>query len=177
MIAGLALSATAYGIVLAFGQSGSVAALMIGFSVLGAGVGMAETLSNDLALSSVPASKAGAASAISETAYEVGSVLGIAVLGSILNAVYTRNLQVPASLSAEQADSARQTLGGAHEVAAGLPASEASIGEQLLASASTAFDAGVVITSGIAVVLTLMTIFIISKTIRGSRLPDSTNSI
>ncbi len=177
MIAGLALSATAYGIVLAFGQSGSVAALMIGFSVLGAGVGMAETLSNDLALSSVPASKAGAASAISETAYEVGSVLGIAVLGSILNAVYSRNLQVPASLSAEQADSARQTLGGAHEVAAGLPASEASIGEQLLASASTAFDAGVVITSGIAVALTLITIFIISKTIRGSRLPDSTKSI
>lgn len=177
MIAGVALSASAYGIVLIFGQSGSVVALMAGFSILGAGVGMAETLSNDLALSSVPASKAGAASAISETSYEVGSVLGIAVLGSILNAVYSRNLQVPAALSPEQTESARQTLGGAHEVALELPASQAGAAQELLASAASAFDAGVVITSAIAVILTVMTIFVIAKTIRGSKLPDSSKAI
>lgn len=177
MIVGLALSTSAYVIVLIFGQSGSVVALMVAFAVLGAGVGMAETLSNDLALSAVPASKAGAASAISETSYEVGSVLGTAVLGSILNAVYTRNLRVPGSLTTEQAEAARQTLGGAHEVAATLPDSKAAAGEQLLASASSAFDAGVVITSAIAVALTLITIFIISKTIRGSRLPESSETI
>ncbi|MGL3805235.1 MFS transporter [Paeniglutamicibacter sp. R2-26] len=172
MIAGLSLSAIAYGIVLAFGQSGSVVALMLAFGVLGAGVGMAETLSNDLALSAVPASKAGAASAISETSYEVGSVLGTAVLGSILNAVYSRNLQVPAALDAEQAEAARQTLGGAHEVAAGLPDSQATLAQQLLDSAAHAFDAGVVITSGIAVALTVITILVISKTIRGARMPE-----
>ncbi|PQZ86973.1 MFS transporter [Arthrobacter sp. MYb227] len=177
MIVGLALSTSAYVIVLIFGKSGSVIALMVAFAVLGAGVGMAETLSNDLALSAVPASKAGAASAISETSYEVGSVLGTAVLGSILNAVYTRNLRVPGSLSAEQADAARQTLGGAHEVVAELPAAKAAAGEQLLASASSAFDAGVVITSAIAVALTLITIFIISKTIRGARLPGANETI
>lgn len=177
MIVGLGLSATAYAIVLVFGHTGSVLALMVAFSVLGAGVGMAETLSNDLALSAVPASKAGAASAISETSYEVGSVLGTAVLGSILNAVYSSNLRVPGALKAEQADAARQTLGGAHEVAKALPESQASLADQLLASASSAFDAGVVITSGIAVALTVITMFIISKTIRGSNVSESTPSI
>ena len=56
------------------------------------GVGAAETISNDLILSAVPPTKAGAASAISETAYEVGAVLGTAVLGSILTAGYRNGI-------------------------------------------------------------------------------------
>ena len=99
-------------------------------------------------------------------------MLGTAVLGSILNAVYSRNLHVRATLDADQAEAARQTLGGAHEVAAGLPESQASVADQLLTSAATAFDAGVVITSGIAVALTVITIFVISKTIRRARTPE-----
>src|SRR5690625_5987846 len=45
------------------------------------------TLFRSLILASVPPAKAGAASAVSETAYELGAVLGTAVLGSILTAV------------------------------------------------------------------------------------------
>ncbi|WP_442916785.1 hypothetical protein [Lentzea sp. NBC_00516] len=37
-------------------------------------------------MSAVPADKAGAASAVSETAYELGAALGIAVLGTVLSA-------------------------------------------------------------------------------------------
>lgn len=54
--------------------------------IVGAGVGLALTLTTDAVVSAVPADKAGAASAVSETAYELGAALGIAVLGTVLSA-------------------------------------------------------------------------------------------
>ena len=50
-------------------------------------------------LSSVPKEQAGAASAVSETAYELGAALGIAVLGSIVTGVY-RDFAAPAGVAA-----------------------------------------------------------------------------
>lgn len=169
MVTGLGLNAVAYGIVFALGQTGSVAALMTAFAVLGAGVGMAETISNDLALSAVPPAKAGAASAISETAYEVGSVMGTAVLGSILNAAYSSGLRVPAEVAAADAERARETLGGAVDVANTLPAESAKTAGALLESAAHAFDAGVTVTSAIAVVLTLAAALIVARCLRPER--------
>ncbi|MFB0833839.1 MFS transporter [Arthrobacter halodurans] len=171
MVAGLGLNAVAYGIVFALGQTGSVTALMVAFAVLGAGVGMAETISNDLALSAVPPAKAGAASAISETAYEVGSVLGTAVLGSILNAAYTSGVRLPAELSAEQADRARETLGGAVDVAGELPADSGAAADALLESAAHAFDAGVTVTSAIAVVLAVVAAVVVARALRVGTAP------
>ncbi|WP_329320172.1 MFS transporter [Streptomyces sp. NBC_01262] len=52
--------------------------------VVGAGAGFSFTVTADVILSSVPPARAGAASAVSETAYELGAALGIAVLGSIV---------------------------------------------------------------------------------------------
>ncbi|GAA3691903.1 MFS transporter [Arthrobacter ginkgonis] len=169
VLAGLALSAAAYTVVLVWGSEGSLVAIMAAFAVLGAGVGLAETVSNDLALAAVPAAKAGAAAAVSETAYEVGAVMGTAVLGSILNASYAQGLDVPAGLDAEQAESARQTLGGAVEVAAQLPADQADAARALLESAAHSFDSGVAVTSTVAVALTLAAATVAYRTLRGHR--------
>ncbi len=163
MVWGLCLNALAYGIVMLTGQSGSVLILMVAFSVLGAGVGLSETLSNDMALSAVPPAQAGAASAISETAYEVGSVLGTAVLGSILNAAYRSNVVIPGQLRGEAAENARQTLGGAHEAAATL---SDPVAARLLESAAHAFDQGVLYTSAIAMVLALASAVIVTFALR-----------
>ncbi|MDQ4491288.1 MFS transporter [Sinomonas sp. ASV486] len=150
MVAGLVMNAAGYAVVLAFGRDGSMPALLTGFAVVGVGVGLAETLSNDLILASVPPAKAGAASAISETAYELGAVLGTAILGSILGAAYRLGVQVPAGLPAEAAAQARETLGGAVDAASLLPPDAAGA---LLDSARRAFDSGVASTSAIAAVL------------------------
>lgn len=147
---GMGLNAVGYTAVLLSGQAGSDTGLMLAFMILGAGVGAAETISNDLILASVPPAKAGAASAISETAYELGAVLGTAVLGSILNAAYRRNLEVPDAVPASLARVASETLGGATEVARQLPP---AVGEALLDSARQAFDSGVTVTSAIGVAL------------------------
>lgn len=160
---GLALNAVGYGVVLASGLAGSDLGLMLAFVILGAGVGGAETISNDLILTSVPPTKAGAASAVSETAYELGAVLGTAVLGSVLTATYRSNVVVPDHLSAEDARAAGETLGGATEVARGLPPGTA---QRLLDSAHQAFDSGVITTSAIGIVLMLLAAGIALRALR-----------
>lgn len=152
---GFALGGTGYFIVMVTGQNASALTLAIAFAVLGLGIGAAETISNDLIIAAVPPAKAGAASGVSETSYELGAVLGTAVLGSILTARYSSGIRIPAGVSAEQADAASQTLGGAVSVAR-------SVGEplraELLESARHAFDSGVVLTSGIGVILMLLAV-------------------
>ena len=163
VVAGLLLNAVGYSLVMVSGETGSDLGLLIAFALLGAGVGAAETISNDLILSSVPAEKAGAASAISETAYEVGSVLGTAVLGGLLTAIYRGGVALPTSLTAEQAATAGETLGGATDVARSLPAEAAA---ELLESARAAFDSGVVVTSAIGVALMIGAAVLAGVTLR-----------
>ncbi|MFE4541321.1 MFS transporter [Arthrobacter sp. NPDC056727] len=149
--AGLALSATGYGLVTFGNHDGGPAALLAALLVLALGVGSAETISNDLILGAVPAEKSGAAAAISETGYEVGSLLGTAVLGSILTASYQQQLALPEAVAqtvpAASAEQATETLAGAVELAGTLPA---PLAEALTAAAGAAFDSGVHITAAIA---------------------------
>jgi len=145
---GLLISASGYGLVALLGGDAPASVLLIAFVLLGLGIGAAETVSNELILSSAPADKAGAASAVSETAYELGAVLGTATLGTILTAFYRASVVVPDGLTTAQAHAAGETLGGATTVATQLPA---DLGEQLLESARHAFDSGVALTAGIGV--------------------------
>ncbi|HEX9089024.1 MAG TPA: MFS transporter [Arthrobacter sp.] len=151
---GLLLSAAGY-FVVAFGDHGNGPALLLAaLLVLCLGVGAAETISNDLILGAAPAEKSGAAAAISETGYEVGSLLGTAILGSILTASYQGNLRLPAGAAeaapAEASAQAGETLAGAVELAQSLPG---PLAEAVMAAARTAFDSGVHITATIALVL------------------------
>jgi DHA2 family multidrug resistance protein-like MFS transporter len=151
---GLLLSAAGYFLV-AFGDhSQGPSLLLAALLVLCLGVGAAETISNDLILGAAPADKAGAAAAISETGYEVGSLLGTAILGSILTASYQGNLRLPAGVSelapAAATSQAGETLAGAVDLAKMLPA---PLAEAVTAAARTAFDSGVHVTASIALVL------------------------
>jgi len=163
--AGLLLNAVGF-LLVWLNSSGSVAGIIAAFVVLGAGVGIAETISNDLILSAAPPAKAGAASAISETAYEVGSVLGTAVLGSILAAAYRLHVAVPAGIPEAGAHTAGQTLGGAIDVAGTLPAAQ---GQALLASAKDAFDSGQGVVAMVGVVLMLGAALMCLWTLRSAK--------
>jgi len=146
----LTLSAIAYLVIALTAGSGALAPVVLAFALLGVGIGAAETVSNELVLSNAPAAKAGAASAVSETAYELGAVLGTAILGSILTAHYRATLVLPASLTPAEGAAARETLAGAFETAERLPG---AVGASLEASAGHAFDSGVMVTSLIGVAL------------------------
>ncbi|BAL87446.1 putative MFS transporter [Actinoplanes missouriensis 431] len=72
---------------------------------VGLGVGLSMTLAGDAIISAAPPRKAGSVSAVTETANELGVVLGIAVLGSLLTSVYRSTLALPASAPPEASDS------------------------------------------------------------------------
>ena len=166
MAAGLGLSFTAYTMTAMIGSASTVTTLVFAFCLLGAGIGAAETLSNDMVIASVPPEKAGAASGVSETAYELGAVLGTAVLGSILAAFYRSSIVVPNGVSAVDAQAARDTLGGAVEVSSALPG---GVGETLLQSARSAFDSGVTVTSWFAAAMMIVAITVTLLTLRKAR--------
>ncbi len=160
---GVFITGVAY-VVLAFvGRDASALTLALVFAMVSFGPGAAETLTNDTIVSSVPAAKAGAASAISETAYEVGSVLGTAVLGSLLVSFYQHNIQLPPGLTRTQAYLASETLGGASVVAEQLPTAG---GRALLESAHAAFDSGVVTIGIIGAAIMMFAAFLSWKTLR-----------
>ncbi|MFJ2552429.1 MFS transporter [Microbacterium sp. NPDC087591] len=161
--AGLAFSVAGYLIVAFTTHEHGVAPLVIAFVVLGIGIGAAETISNELILSSAPAAKAGAASAVSETAYELGAVLGTAILGGLITAFYRGALVLPAGLPAEVAHAAKETLAGAYTAAHELPA---ALGDALWEAASAAFGSGVMVTSLIGAGLVVIAGVIAGVTLR-----------
>ncbi|MFD7451968.1 MFS transporter [Kitasatospora sp. NPDC059827] len=113
--------------------------LAVSFLITGTAEGVVYTLGADLVLSAAPADKAGAASAVSETAYELGTALGIALVGSVVGSIYANGLSVPAGASPEVAARAGESLGAAVETAEGL---SPDLAQPLLASARDAFVHG-----------------------------------
>ncbi len=99
------------------------------------------SLTTGLIVGAAPPERAGVASAISETAAELGGALGIAILGSLSAAIYRSRMidAVPNDLPLEVARAARATLGGAVDAALHLPDGAAGA---LLAAARGAFNFG-----------------------------------
>lgn len=83
--------------------------VLLGMIVMGAGMGLTMTPMTELIMSSVPRDKAGVGSAMNDTTREVGTTLGVAVLGSILSSGYTSNL---GSAVSDLPDAARVTAEG-----------------------------------------------------------------
>jgi DHA2 family multidrug resistance protein-like MFS transporter len=107
--------------------------------VSGLGIGLVFGISGDTMLASAPKERAGAASAVESTATELGGALGIAVLGSLLTAVYRHQLTPPAGVPSRAAAAAHESIGGAVAVAPSLPG---QLGHTLNAAAQQAFVDG-----------------------------------
>ncbi|WP_447002583.1 MFS transporter [Saccharothrix isguenensis] len=98
--------------------------LIVGAAVcMGVGVVMASTIVTDWIVGTAPPAQSSRVSALLQTAQELGAAMGIAVLGSIGAAVYSRTIDrtIPDGLPAGALDASRQTMGGAHNYASTLP--------------------------------------------------------
>jgi MFS transporter, DHA2 family, multidrug resistance protein len=145
----LSIGLTLVGIAMAsftlIGPSTAYPHLAIALFVLGIGLGLAFTAASDAILSSVPAERAGAAAAVSETGYELGMALGIAILGSIVTAVY-HALAIPPGAPDAVALHTWDSLPSAIEAAKQLPADQALA---VVASAKNAFSSGLATAAGV----------------------------
>ncbi|MFG2538882.1 MFS transporter [Streptomyces sp. NPDC048511] len=124
---------------------------LVGGAVYAGGLVAAMTLANELALGAAPPERAGSAAAVLESGQELGGALGMAILGSIGAAVYSRDMADALPAGMPHADAVRETLGGAAAVAAGLPDAAA---DAVLSAARDAFVHGLGIAAvGAAVVM------------------------
>ena len=123
-------------------------ALSIGIAPLGA-------ITTDIVLAAAPPNRAGAASAISETSFEFGGALGIALLGSLLTFIYRSDISGVqlAGIAPWALEAAQDTLGGAVDAAKGLPHADAA---RLLAAARASFVHAFIVTSAVSAVFSLL---------------------
>lgn len=121
---GFLITACGYGVLTQLSATGDLWILVTGFVLFCAGLAPMGTLTTDLVMSDVPPERAGAASGISETSFEFGAALGVAVLGSIISAVYRVHMSGDAlsHIAPDIVERARETLGAAIEVAQPLAA-------------------------------------------------------
>ncbi|HIZ35705.1 MAG TPA: MFS transporter [Candidatus Ruania gallistercoris] len=98
---------------------GGLLLAIISSAVIGAGIAPMMTLATDVVVGSVSPERSGAASALSETAAELGAALGIAVLGSIGTAIYRSGMleELPGDVPPEAAEAIGSSLGAALAVA------------------------------------------------------------
>ncbi|GAA1829718.1 MFS transporter [Luedemannella flava] len=140
----------------------AVAYVIVGLVLLFGGIMPVLALGVDIVVAAAPPERTGAASAITETAQELGIALGIAVLGSITTAIYRQGMRdtvAPPGVPADAAEAARSTLGAADDVAG-------QLGPAMLESARRAFTDGVQLAAVASAVMLAITAVVAAIVLR-----------
>ncbi|MFE7263345.1 MFS transporter [Streptomyces sp. NPDC057592] len=116
---GFVLTAVSVLILTSMGQHDRPALLTAAFVALGFGLQTTLFGAYESMLSEAPADRAGGAAAIGETSYQLGAGMGIALLGSVMNAAYAPGLSTlpGAGVPAGARAAAAHSLGEAYQVA------------------------------------------------------------
>ncbi|MFF0717522.1 MFS transporter [Micromonospora sp. NPDC003816] len=160
LVGGLALAGLGFAVLAVAPEPLGYTPVGIFLALLGAGMGSL-AIASAIIMSGTPAEHAGSAAAIEETSYELGAVLGVAVLGSTAAALYRAELPASdlaaAGLSPEQVGVAQESLGGALHVLDGLgPAGAAAA-----AQAQDAFTHGLMLVGGIGAAIMLVSVVVV----------------
>ncbi|WP_217562579.1 MFS transporter, partial [Streptomyces sp. GbtcB6] len=167
---GLVVTAAGMVVLAQVGGPSDLYVAVTGAAVIGLGLGPMVSLGTGLIVGAAPPERAGAASAMASTGTELGSALGVAVIGSVGFAVYRANLAdtLPGGLPASARKAARDTLAEAVNVAHKLPAAD---GSRLLSAARAAFVDGLQTTAIVGAVLALLLAAAAAALLRGARMP------
>jgi len=128
----LVLSATVF-----WTPAQSVWLIVLWLFVLGLAMGSVMAPATDSVMGSVPPAKAGVASAMNDVTRQVGGALGVAIVGSLINTIYTSRIgDAAAALPAKVQAPVESSIGGANAVAEHLPS---PAGAHLVSAAADAF--------------------------------------
>jgi DHA2 family multidrug resistance protein-like MFS transporter len=166
MAGGLALAGVGLLLLAQIGTQNSLAILVLASILISLGMAPVFGLTTELIVGAAPPERAGAASGMSETFFELGGALGISILGSVGVLVYRSEIadRVPTSVPAGAEEAARDTLGAAVAVVQQLPA---EVGAQLLTVAREAFVDGMHVAAAIGLVVALALVGIVVRTLGG----------
>ncbi|MGW7022509.1 MFS transporter [Streptomyces decoyicus] len=159
--AGMVVAAAGFGLLTQVEATSGPGTVVASSILMFAGLAPVSALGIDMIVGAAPPDRAGPAAAISETANEFGGALGIAVVGSIVNAVYQSRMT--GKVPPEAPGSAGDTLAGALEAATQLPGRG---GDALAESARTAFAHGLQMNALVAAPLILITAAVVTVLLR-----------
>ena len=133
---------------------------VIGISIVLMSFGVSNTMapSTDAVMGAVPLAKAGVGSAMNDTTRQVGGAFGVAILGSILNTLYSANMadQI-VNLPAQAAGPAQDSVGAAVSIGAQLGDPQ---GQALIDAARSSFVGGMhaafLVAAGVALFAAIM---------------------
>ncbi|NUL03929.1 MFS transporter [Streptomyces lunaelactis] len=114
---GFVLTAAAVLLLTLMGQDDRPWLLTTGFVLLGFGLQTTLFAAYESMLSEAPPEQAGGAAAIGETSYQLGAGMGIALLGSIMNAAYAPAFTSLGGVPGSASSAASHSLGEAYQVA------------------------------------------------------------
>jgi DHA2 family multidrug resistance protein-like MFS transporter len=154
MAFGFAVAAVGFAALTQIGRSDGPSVVVSAYVLLSLGLAPVFTMATDVIVGLAPPERAGMAAAVSETSSEFGGALGIAILGSIVTAVYRTAMApaIPIGVPSAAADAAHDTLGAAAAIAASLPE---RTGVPLLEAARGAFTDAVVLTATVSSILVI----------------------
>ncbi|MEV5432166.1 MFS transporter [Streptomyces sp. NPDC052701] len=115
---GFCLTAASVVLLTGLGRTDDWALMLSGFVLLGFGLETTLFGAYESMLSEAPQEQAGGAAAIGETSYQLGAGIGIALLGTVMNAAYAPGLAGVPGVPASATGAASHSLGEAYEVAA-----------------------------------------------------------
>jgi MFS family permease len=138
--AGLLVMGAGFAVLATLGPDDGYWKLALALVVMGAGSGTAGPAAYGTLLSALPPERAGVGSAVNDTVQQIGAALSVAVIGSVLTAVYRSSM--PDSASGK----ARDSIGDALGIAAGT--GDAGLAQQ----AKDAFVEAIATTSIVGVV-------------------------
>ncbi len=138
---GLVLTAAGLVVVSQVGTEMTYGWFAFGLVLFAAGMGLAGTPSTTAITESLPESKQGVASAVNDTARELGSAFGIAILGSVLNQQYRDGMtEAVHGLPPAVAEGAQSSIAFTQSPHVG---ELGAAGQQLVSAAQTAFVDGI----------------------------------
>jgi DHA2 family multidrug resistance protein-like MFS transporter len=153
VVFGFCLTAGAVIMLTAMGGRDNPTLLLSGFVLLGFGLETTLFGAYESMLSEAPQAQSGGAAAVGETSYQLGAGIGIALLGSVMNAVYTPGLSSVPGVPASASRAAGRSLGEAYAVAGRLGGAR---GEALRHAARDSFVHGLHVTLLVSAALLLL---------------------
>jgi EmrB/QacA subfamily drug resistance transporter len=148
--------------------------IAIAMSITSLGIGMTMSPATNSVMGSIPVSQSGIGSAMNNTTRQVGAALGVAILGSILNATYLERIDAvnwPAQLPPQAMEAIRSSIQGAHIVAQKVPVPQ--LAQMITSQSNEAFTAGsahaLLVAAIILVVTAVIALIILPSRVRGPK--------
>ncbi|MEU9349890.1 MFS transporter [Streptomyces griseoloalbus] len=159
----LSLFAAAFAAIAVVGDTAHFGMLLLPLLGAGYGAGIVMTLGADTIMSAAQPERSGEAAAIQETSFELGAGLGVAVLGTVLAAVYRTGLPAVPGLGPDERATAEESFAAAEDLMTHLPSQTA---DAVLHAAQQAYDRGFTAVAVIAAAGLVVTAFMAAVLLR-----------